>query len=229
MEPLGFGYRWGTPTGLIFHAKKAIKAHIIDVLSHKSVIQFRLLRWKKRPILSSHKFKKFEKDLTMSTNSTEEVETASNDFKYHDGDISNIISVDKHSKEIRDIFLIEAMATREQHRVKRSAMIELGEAHKKNPKAFSLLLFNGYPASENMTAGAGKAVKMVQKENCYQCTFYTGPIGKPFDSEKVQSRSFISLDRNYLEAIFTYLLNDLAVKEHKAIEKKLERSTLVLK
>ena len=156
-------------------------------------------------------------------------DTNPSEFTYLDGDISNIVSVDKHSKEIRDIFLIEAPVIGNQHRIKRSAMIELAEAHKKNPKAFSLLLFNGYPASENMTAGAGKAVKMVQKEDCYQCTFYTSTVGEAFNSEKINSKSFIALDRKYLEAVFTYLLSDLAVKERKAAEKKLERSTLVLK
>lgn len=146
-----------------------------------------------------------------------------------EGSIFHVINVDKYTKEAKESFVIEAPDMDEKFRIKKEIMIELAEEYQKNNEQFSIRINNGYEASGSMQAGAGKAVKMVKTDNHYHCTFYSGEVGKPFDPAKVQSKKEIDLNRAHLESIFCFLLHDNSTKEHRAIVRKLQRSTLVLK
>lgn len=148
---------------------------------------------------------------------------------FKEGLILHLINVDKYTKEAKESFVIESPDTDEKFKIKKEIMIELADEHKKNNEQFSIRINNGYEASGSMQAGAGKAVKMVKTDSHYHCTFYTGEVGKPFDPTKVQSKKEIDLNKEHLESLFCFLLHDHSTKEHKAIVRKLQRSTLVLK
>lgn len=148
---------------------------------------------------------------------------------FSQGSIVHSINIEKYTKEAKEVFTFESSSTDERFRIKRDVMLELAQQWDKNNEVFSLLLSNGYEASGSMPAGAGKAVKMMQEAEHYHATFYTGELGKAFDPKKINSKCLVALNRSHLEAIFVFLINDHKTKSFKAEEKKLLRTTLVLK
>lgn len=163
----------------------------------------------------------------MSQSSTEEVTTTSSTLSFNKGNISHAINVDKFSREAKEFFIIEVPTTGERHRIKKESMLEIAKESQK-ADAFNYLLGDGYEGSKDIAASAGKALKIVKADDCYHVIVFTGEVGKSFDPKKVLSKTYIDLNRVYLDAIFTFLIEDDKVKEAKKADKKLQRTTLEL-
>lgn len=163
----------------------------------------------------------------MSQSSTEEVTTTSSTLSFNEGTIHHVINVDKFSREAKEVFVIEVPATGEKHRIKKESIIEIARLSKKADQ-FNYLLGEGYEASGNMQAGAGKAIRMTKSTDSYNLVIFVGETGKSFDPKKVQCKTYVKLDKNYLNAIFTCVLEDEKVKEAKKVAKQLQRTSLEL-
>lgn len=146
---------------------------------------------------------------------------------FEEGTILHNVRADKYTQEVKETFIIECRNTGARFRIKKDVMIELAKQDLEKDE-FSYLLNNGWEASGKMSAGAGNAVKIKKIEEGYDCVFYTGEQGKAFDSKKIQSKSFIKLNKEHLGAIFTFLRLDNEVATDKATALKIQRTNLDL-
>lgn len=142
--------------------------------------------------------------------------------------IEHKINADKYTVEVKETFIVNASETGDTFRIKKTSMLEMAELHKKNSNSINILIRDGYPARDKMKAGAGIACKMIEKEEEYECIFFEGAEGEKFNVDKIKRKSFISLDKNHLNAIFTFLLCNEEVVQEKAEAKKIQRTTLNL-
>ncbi|MCG3717802.1 hypothetical protein L5F50_01275 [Aliarcobacter butzleri] len=146
---------------------------------------------------------------------------------FHKGTVLHSIHVDKFTKEANEYFVFESNETGDKFRIKMKSMLEL--AKEQNHKDIcSLKINDGYSASGKMQAGPGRAVKLMKKEEFYECTFYEGEVEKEFDPKKVQRKSFIQVNRKHLESIFTFLILNDEILTLKHEEDRIERTTLEL-
>ena len=146
---------------------------------------------------------------------------------FNEGTIHHVINVDKYSREAKEVFVIEVPTTGEKHRIKKESMLEIARESQK-AEAFNYLLGDGYEGSKEIAASAGKALKIVKADAYYHFIVFTGEVGKSFDPKKILSKTYIDLNKVYLDAIFTFLIEDDKVKEAKKAEKKTQRTTLEL-
>lgn len=159
------------------------------------------------------------------TTETENISSTAQNFEL--GRILHNVNANKYTNEINESFTIEGVDTKAKFKMKKEIVHELAESLKDNDEA-AILMNNGWPASEKMSAGSSHAVKIVKMAEWYECTFFTGELGKPFDPKKIVSKSFIKLSNEHLGAIFTFLRCNDEVEKIKAEEKRIERTTLDL-
>lgn len=148
-------------------------------------------------------------------------------LNYNKAVILHDIKADKYTSEIRESFVIECPETKEKFKLKKESMLTLAELNRTND-VFSLLINNGWSESEKMRAGAGLALKMTREADFYNCIFYEGELGKPFETNKVVRKSHLQLDKSHIEAIFTFLLKNEQVQKVKNEELKRLKTTLNL-
>ena len=147
---------------------------------------------------------------------------------YQKGTVLHSINADKYTGEVKEGYIFESTDGISKYRVKLQSMLELSEAEETSDEV-SLLIRNGYEGSGKMSAGSGVAVKMTKTDTSYECIFYEGEVGKQFDPKKIQSKSYMSIDRKHLEALFIYLRCNESVAQAKAEAQKVQRTTLDLK
>ena len=152
---------------------------------------------------------------------------STNTINYYNASILHDIKVDKHTSEVREYFIVDCSETKEKFKIKKEAFITLAELSQ-SQKEFSLLLQNGWEGSEKMRAGAGLALKMTREADFYNCIFYEGELGKPFETNKIVRKSHLQLDKSHTEAIFIFLLKNEQVQKAKNEELKLQKTTLNL-
>jgi len=148
-------------------------------------------------------------------------------LNYNNAIILHDTKADKYTSEIREYFIIECPETKEKFKLKNESMLTLAELNHTND-VFSLLINNGWEGSEKMRAGAGLALKVSRLDDVYQCIFYEGELGKPFETNKIVRKSHLQLDKTHLEAIFTFLLKNEEVLKAKNEELKRLKTTLDL-
>jgi len=148
-------------------------------------------------------------------------------INYNNATILHDTKADKYTSEIRESFVIECPETKEKFKLKKESMLTLAELNRTND-VFSLLINNGWEGSEKMRAGAGLALKMSREADAYNCIFYEGELGQPFDSTKITRKSHLQLDKSHIEAIFTFLLKNEQVQKAKNEELKRQKTTLNL-
>ena len=146
---------------------------------------------------------------------------------YNAGVIQHKVSADKYTGVITDKYEITCAETGAKFSIKSSVMTDMARLNAID-NTFSMLVRNGYEGSGRMNAGAGLAVKMTRTKDVYECIFYTGEIGKSFDSKKIMGKDYISLDEKHLSALFTFLLCDEAVSIKLDQAKRLANSSLEL-
>jgi len=146
---------------------------------------------------------------------------------YREGTIFHEIRVDKYNNEIREGFIFENIQDGEKFKAKREVMLELASKVSAD-KPFSYLLNNGWKGNEKMQAGAGVAIKLTPKGDFYECSFYTGELGEPFESNKITRRTHIKFDKKHLDAIFTFLLCNEKVAQQKLTISRDKRNNLLL-
>lgn len=151
----------------------------------------------------------------------------SSTLNYYNATILHDTKADKYTSEIREYFVIECPETKEKFKLKKESMLTLAELNRTND-VFSLLINNGWEGSEKMRAGAGLALKMSREADAYNCIFYEGELGKPFETNKIVRKSHLQLDKTHLEAIFTFLLKNEEVLKAKNEELKRLKTTLDL-
>lgn len=154
-------------------------------------------------------------------------DTSTNTINYNNASILHDIKVDKHTSEIREYFIVDCSETKEKFKLKKESMFTLAELNR-SKEAFNLLVNNGWEGSEKMRAGAGLALKVTRLPDAYNCIFYEGELGKPFDSNKITRKSHLKLDKSHVEAIFTFLLKNEEVLRAKNEELKRLKTTLDL-
>lgn len=150
-----------------------------------------------------------------------------NTINYYNASILHDVKVDRHTSEVREYFIVDCSETKEKFKIKKESFITLAELSK-SQKEFSLLLQNGWEGSEKMRAGAGLALKMTREADFYNCIFYEGELGKPFETNKIVRKSHLQLDKSHIEAIFTFLLKNEQVQKAKNEELKYLKTTLNL-
>ncbi len=152
---------------------------------------------------------------------------ANETLNFNLGTILHSINADKYTSEVKEAYVFECTDTGSKYRAKLSSMLVLAEADK-TQDTFSLLIREGFEGSGKYSSGAGIAVKMTKTDDSYNCTFYEGEVGKQFDPKKVQSRTYIAIDRKHLGALFIYLRCNEEVAKAKVEALKVQRSTLDL-
>lgn len=150
-----------------------------------------------------------------------------NTITYNPGSIVETARGDKYSTDVKRGYTIEDAATGSKFNIKRSTMEELSETVEKKGEIHNLLR-NGWEADGKMSAGAGIAMFGKKVGNVYNCTFLESEMGKAFDKDKIQRRTFIQLNAEHLDAIFTTLKYDAEALQAKAEALKLQRTTLDL-
>lgn len=165
-----------------------------------------------------------EKIEAQSENTSQAVTTA---IQYNEGSIMATARGDKFSTEVKQGFSIEDTATGSKFNIKQAIMLEIAEKVVKDG-VISNLIRNGWEADGKMSAGTGVAISGKKDGKVYNCTFLESEMGKAFDKDKVQRKTFISLNAEYLDAIFTSLRFNNEVVEAKVEAMKLQRSTLNL-
>ena len=90
------------------------------------------------------------------------------------------------------------------------------------------LIRNGWETDGKMAAGAGIAVVGKKEDDFYNCTFLESEMGKSFDKDKIQRRTFIKLKAEHLDSIFICLAYNEEALKAKAEAMKLQRTTLDL-
>lgn len=141
--------------------------------------------------------------------------------------ILHSITSDKYTHEVKEHFIIEEKETLLKVKIRKDSMLELANMDEKEEE-FSLLLNNGYQASGNMKAGAGRAIKVKKNAEFYECIFYEGEKGKDFDAKSIEHKYHVKLEKKHLSAIFTFLRCNEKVEVAKAEEKRVERTSLEL-
>lgn len=164
----------------------------------------------------------------MNQSSTEDVTTTSSTLSFNEGTIHHIVNIDKFSREVKEVFVIEVPATGERHKIKKESMIEIARESSKKADQFNYLLNEGYEASGNMQAGAGKAIRVTKSTDSYNLVIFVGETGKSFSAKKVQCKTYVKLNKNYLDAIFLFVTEDEKVKDAKKLAKQLQRTSLEL-
>jgi len=133
---------------------------------------------------------------------------------------------DKFESDVVTSFLISTTEDPFKAKVKWSTMLEMAELA--DNETFSILLRNGYKGSQNFSSGAGIAVRADRKDDVYELTFFEGEQGKPFDVNAIQGKHYLSVNRQHLDAIFTFIRFNSEAEEAKAAALKLQRTTLDL-
>lgn len=151
-------------------------------------------------------------------------------INYNEATIQQVVKGEKYSNEIKISWLIECEATNDKYSINNERMIELVESDPIKKEECTLLVRNGYPSNgDKIPAGAGIAVKVEKVENNYNLTFFESEIGKPFDANKIQNKSFLKLNKDHFESVITFIKLDKEVKDEKAKKLKEQRTSLVLK
>lgn len=148
-------------------------------------------------------------------------------IQFNEGTIIAMANGDKFSRDVKRTFAIEDQSTNYRVNVKWDLAVEIAEIAEK-AETISIRIRNGYPAEGKRAAGAGIAGKFEKDGEFYNCTFLESEMGEPFDAKKIQRRTFIKLNAEHLDAIFTFLRYDKIAVDVKAEAMKLERSTLDL-
>ena len=154
-------------------------------------------------------------------------DASANTINYNNAVILHDIKADKYTSEIREYFVIESPETKERFKLKKESMLTLAELNRTND-VFSLLINNGWGETEKMKAGAGLALKVTRLPDAYNCIFYEGELGKPFETNKIARKSHLKLDKSHIEAIFIFLLKNEQVQKAKNEELKRLKTTLNL-
>ena len=162
-----------------------------------------------------------------NTNDKASTAVAANVLVYNDATIQHKVRADKYTGAITESYGIVCASTGAKFSIKSGVMLELAYLESKND-SFTLLLRNGYEGNGKMSAGSGIALKMTKQATFYECTFYTGEIGKAFDPKKVQGKDYIRFDKDHLGALFTFLRCDEEVRIATAEASKIERASLEL-
>lgn len=160
--------------------------------------------------------------------SNEENKKAENTMVFNEGTIMATARGDKFSTDVKLGYSIEDVVTNYRVNVKKQTMFEIAELADEND-SFNILIRNGWESNgDRMPAGAGIAAKFEKDGEFYNCIFLESEMGKQFDKNKILRRSYIKLNAEHLDAIFTFLRYDDKVVKAKAEALKLQRTTLEL-
>ena len=152
---------------------------------------------------------------------------AINAITYNLGSIIETARGDKFSIDVKRGYTIDDIATGSKFNIKRTTMEEIAETVEKDSELHNLIR-NGWETDGKMAAGAGIAIFGKKEDDFYNCTFLESEVGKAFDKDKIQRRTFIKLHAEHLDAIFTTLKYDKEAVEAKAEALKVQRTTLDL-
>jgi len=143
------------------------------------------------------------------------------------GTILHNINLNKYTGEVKESFIFEGKDSKEKFTIKKDRLLEIANQFKDSNEV-KILLNNGWKANEKMSAGTGKALKIVINGDYYECIFYIGKAGESFDTKKVERKTHIKFNKDHLSAIFTFLKFNEEVETEKAEEQKVKRTTLEL-
>jgi len=172
----------------------------------------------------------------MSTNTKNSIENSTNpeiipkatsDITFNEGSMISMTRGDKFSTDVKRSFAIEDATTGYKVNLKWDTMLEMAEQDSMQD-INTLLLRNGWESDGKMSAGAGIAVKVEKIEDFYNFTFFESEMGKAFDKDKIQRKTYIKLNREHLSSIFTFLRYDEKAVKAKAAALKIQRTTLDL-
>ena len=152
-------------------------------------------------------------------------ENSTIDFKK--GTILHEIRVDKYTRDVREVFIIEAESTDDKIKIPKDKLLEIAKFIKED-KSLNYLINHGYPANDKMKAGSGLAVKINPQDDFYELTFYIGNAGVAFDASKLERKSYITIEKNVLNTIFEYLKYNDEVLSQKAEIQRTQRTILTL-
>ena len=164
---------------------------------------------------------------TNPTTSENISQATANAIAYNPASIIETVRGDKFSTEVKQGYTIEDATTGSNFNIKRSVMEEISETVTDQGKINNLVR-NGWEADGKMSAGSGIAVLGHKDGEVYNCTFFEGEMGKKFDDKKVQQKTFIQLNAEHLDAIFTTLRFDALAVQAKAEAMKVQRNSLDL-
>ena len=134
---------------------------------------------------------------------------------------------DKFSTDVKRSLAVEDETTGYRVNLKWTTALEMAELDAEQDK-FSMLVRNGWESDGKMAAGAGIAVKIEKVDDYYNCLFLESEMGKAFDKDKIQRRTYVKLNKEHLGSIFTFLRYDEKAVQAKAEALKVQRTTLDL-
>lgn len=136
---------------------------------------------------------------------------------------------DLNTKVLNEIVFIEVIEDKSVFKISKDIFLEIANyiIHPANEPFINLIQEGWKSYDKSNEGGKGVAIKIHLEDNFCKCIFFIGKVGA-FDDEKIESRAFISLDREIVEVFAKYFIHNNEVEQNKIKAKKQKDKNLKL-